>query len=360
MLALSRVQAQSLPTRTGFYASRAATPNSTSTSVQEDLTTLTVNDSLPDAPELQAQDGKTGRSISGTVTDANGAEVAGAQVVLSTGDTQPKRTLATNADGFFSFDDVEPGTYGLTVVSAGFSPWVAAGIVLHEGESYDVPRIVLKVATATMNIDVIATRYDIAQEQLKMQEKQRVLGIFPNFYVSYVWDAAPLTAGQKFRLAFRNVIDPGSFVGVAFESGIEQWQNDYRDYGQGAKGYFTRAGASFGDGFNTTMIAGAILPSLLHQDPRYFYKGTGTTRSRTFYAISRVFICKGDNGRWQPNYSNVLGNLAAGGISNAYYPPADRGAQLTIDNTMIGFAAAAAGDLFQEFLLKKISRGVQP
>ena len=320
-------------------------------------------EALPDEPGLQSADERGGRSIGGTVTDANGALVTGARVVLSEGsssDSGAVRTLTTNGDGFFSFAGVGAGTYRVTITSPAFSTWISEPIVLREGQSFYISHITLRIATATTHVDVVLSQYDIAQEQVQLQEKQRVLGIFPNFYVSYVWNAAPLTSGQKFRLAFRNIIDPGSYVGTAFESGIEQWQNDYPDYGQGTKGYFTRFGASFGDGFDTTMIAGAILPSILHQDPRYFYKGTGSKRSRTFYAISTVFICKGDNGRWQPNYSNVLGDFAAGGISNAYYPPANRGVKLTIDNTLIGFAAGAVNSLFQEFLLKKISRGVQP
>jgi hypothetical protein len=100
---------------------------------------------------------------------------------------------------------------------------------------------------------------------------------------------------------------------------------------------------------------------VLHQDPRYFYKGTGRIASRALYAIASVVICKGDNGRWQPNYSNVLGDLAAAGISNLYYPASDRdGAELTIRNSLIGTAGGAVGNLFQEFLIKRISRGVEP
>ncbi len=125
-----------------------------------------------------------------------------------------------------------------------------------------------------------------------------------------------------------------------------------------AEGYAKRFGAAYADGFIGTMIGGAILPSVLHQDPRYFYKGTGSIRSRTLYAISTVVICKGDNGRWEPNYSNVLGNLASGGISNLYYPASNRGVQLTVDNWLIGTASGAIGALFQEFVVKKLSRGV--
>ncbi|MHB1744235.1 MAG: carboxypeptidase-like regulatory domain-containing protein, partial [Acidobacteriaceae bacterium] len=99
-------------------------------------------------------------------------------------------------------------------------------------------------------------------------------------------------------------------------------------------------------------------PSVLHQDPRYFYKGVGSIRSRALYALSTVFICRGDNGRWQPNYSNVLGTFAAGGISNAYYPANDRGFQLTMENSLIGLAAGGGTALLQEFLIRKFSRGV--
>jgi hypothetical protein len=328
-----------------------------------------ISEGLPDAPGVQTfgvqtfgvqtSNARAGRTITGTVTDINDAEVTGAQVTLSRKDSRSERTFATDGSGFFSFGDVEAGTYMVTVSAAGFATWVSPEFELREGESYVVPRIALRVAIATTNVDVVFTQYDVAEEQVKIQEGQRVLGIFPNFYVSYTWNAAPLTAGQKFKLALRNEIDPGTFVGTAFQSGVEQWQDDYHDYGQGAKGYFTRFGASFGDGFNSILIAGAILPSILHQDPRYYYKGTGTVKSRTLYAISTVFKCKGDNGEWQPNYSNIFGNLAAAGISNAYYPAANRGAQLTIDNTLIGFASQAVGDLFQEFLIKKISSGVK-
>jgi len=104
------------------------------------------------------------------------------------------------------------------------------------------------------------------------------------------------------------------------------------------------------------MIGGAILPSLLKQDPRYFYKGTGSTRSRFFYAIATTVICKGDNGHWQPNYSGLSASLASGGISNLYYPSADRnGVSLTFENSGIGLASGAVENLFQEFVVRKLT-----
>jgi hypothetical protein len=211
------------------------------------------------------------------------------------------------------------------------------------------------------DVNVVFTIHDLAEEQMKAEEKQRVLGVFPNFYTSYIWHAAPLTAKQKFRLALRTSVDPTAFVITGVTAGIEQWQNYFSGYGQGSQGYAKRYGAAYADGFISTMIGAAILPSAFHQDPRYFYKGTGSIGSRALYAISTVVICRGDNGRWQPNYSNVLGNLASAGISNIYYPSTNRnGAQVTIDNALIGTAEGAISALIQEFVLRKVSRGIQP
>jgi len=137
---------------------------------------------------------------------------------------------------------------------------------------------------------------------------------------------------------------------------VEQAQNHFREYGQGAQGYAKRFGAGYGDTLTGTFIGSAILPALLKQDPRYFYKGTGRMSSRALYAISNSVICKGDNRRWQPNYSNILGSLAAGGISNLYYPPQDRdGAELTFENAAIGIGGTAVSNLLQEFVIRKLT-----
>ena len=123
-----------------------------------------------------------------------------------------------------------------------------------------------------------------------------------------------------------------------------------------AEGYAKRFGASYADSFIGNMIGGAILPSLLKQDPRYFYKGTGSTGSRILYALANAVVCKGDNGRWQPDYSGILGSLAAGGISNLYYPSSNRsGVGLTFENTLIGIGGSGIGNLFQEFLIRRLT-----
>jgi hypothetical protein len=319
---------------------------------------------LPDDPaqqsaNLSSSDPQATGSISGTVLDPSGAQVEGALVSIQFLDSRPQRTIATDATGSFNFTALNDGTFKVAVISPGFASWVSSALVLQKGQQYELPTIMLQVSSASTNVDVNFTRHDIAEEQVSLEEKQRVLGVFPNFYVSYTWDAVPLTSGQKFRLAFRTAYDPVSIAIPAIIAGVEQSQNTFRGYGQGTAGYFKRFGASYGDGFVGSMIGNAILPSILHQDPRYFYKGTGTIRSRALYAISTAFICKGDNGHWQPNYSFIIGNFASAGISNLYYPASDRnGAGLTITNGLIDTASGAASSLIQEFLIKKISRGI--
>jgi hypothetical protein len=143
---------------------------------------------------------------------------------------------------------------------------------------------------------------------------------------------------------------------VGGAAGVEQAQDHFKQYGQGSEGYAKRFGAGYADTVSGTFIGGAILPALLKQDPRYFYKGTGSMGSRALYAIANAIICKGDNRRWQANYSNILGSLAAGGISNLYYPANDRnGVGLTFENAGIGIMSTAVGNLFQEFVIKKLT-----
>jgi hypothetical protein len=296
-------------------------------------------------------------SISGTVADQSGAVVAGARVRLTrTGEDQSlNQDVLSGADGQFSFANIAPGPFQLTITAAGFATQTFSG-TLNSEESYVVPQNALAVATDISQVQVSLTQTEVAEEQIKIEEKQRVLGVLPNFYVSYIPNAAPLTPKQKFKLALRTVVDPFTVVFVAGAAGVEQAQNHFAGYGQGAQGYGKRFGAGYADAVTGTFIGAAILPSLLKQDPRYFYKGTGSKPSRILYAIANSVICKGDNGHWQVNYSNILGSLAAGGLSNLYYPVQDRnGAGLTFENAAIGIGATAVGNLFQEFVIRKLT-----
>jgi hypothetical protein len=191
--------------------------------------------------------------------------------------------------------------------------------------------------------------------QIKDQEKQRVLGIIPNFYVTYVPDAVALTPKQKFELAWRSSVDPFTFVSVGAIAAIQHSGNGLSGYGQGAQGYAQRYGASYGDVVIGTFLGSAIMPSLLKQDPRYFYRGTGSKRSRILYALSSPFICKGDNGSWQPNYSYVIGNFAAAGIANAYYPSSNQGAGQVVETALIRLGENAIASVFQEFVVRKLT-----
>jgi hypothetical protein len=324
---------------------------------------LLATDELPDAPRPlqagQAQgDAVATGSISGVVLDTNGELVPQASVKLLNQLTAEDRSVTTSADGRFSFGALPAGRYQITISAPGLATYVSPAIALRAGEHYETPRIDLPVATARADVTVTVSDVEIATEQVHMEEKQRAFGVLPNFYSSYVWDAAPMTARLKLSLALRASIDPTVFLGSAVGAAAGQWVNTYGQYGQGVRGYAKRFGAAYGDAADGTMLGKGVLPVLFHQDPRYFYLGSGSIRSRVIYAASSAFICRNDQGRRVPNYANVLGNLAAGGISNLYYPSHDRGIGLTFTNWGIGTAGDAAQGLVREFILRKVTHGI--
>jgi hypothetical protein len=199
---------------------------------------------------------------------------------------------------------------------------------------------------------------EIAAEQIKAEEKQRLIGVIPNFYISYVYDAAPMTTKQKFSLASRDTFDPISLIGVGLAAGIEQANNTYAGYGQGAAGYGKRFAAQFGDGRSSDFLSHAVFPSLFHQDPRYFYQGTGSTKSRLVHALSYSVIARSDTGKPMPNYSYFLAAICSGALSNAYYPHADRGINLVFTTAAIGIAGRAGGTVVREFFSKRLTTNV--
>ena len=293
-------------------------------------------------------------TISGVIVVPTGAMLAGARVTLTREDRSPGREIFSGEEGQFFFAGVAPGPFQLVIASEGFATQTFTGI-LHPGEACIIPQIMLALATEITQVRVELTQVEVAQVQLLEEEKQRVLGVIPNFYVSYIPNAAPLTAKQKFELALKNTIDPVSFGINAAVAGIEQAGNGFSEYGQGARGYGKRYGADFADSVTGAFFGDALFPALFHQDPRYFYKGTGSKRSRILYALANAVICKSDKGRWQPNYSGILGSIVSGGISNAYYPPQARGAPLVFEGAAIGIGASAAANIFQEFLVRKLT-----
>ena len=194
------------------------------------------------------------------------------------------------------------------------------------------------------------SQHEKADEQIKEQEKQRVVGIVPAFNISYRSDAVSLSAGQKMRLAFRSATDPVAFAAAFLVAGYHEALDDDTGFGWGIEGYGRRSGAAYLDAFDGSMIGNGILPSILHQDPRYFRLGHGTTTHRILYALATNVICKHDNtGKWEPNYSNVGGNIISGAISNLYYPSGSSGIGQTFTNGLTVTAEGGAGSIFQEF-----------
>jgi hypothetical protein len=244
------------------------------------------------------------------------------------------------------------------ITSEGFAAQTSTGL-LHSGENFTVPQVSMVLATNVTEVRVELSIREIAQEQLKEEEQQRLMGVIPNFYVSYVPNPAPLTAKQKHHLAWRLNIDPVSFLLAGQAAGFQQARNEFSGYGQGAQGYAKRYAATYANFTISNFLGSAVFPSIFKQDPRYFYKGTGTTKSRVLYALANAVICKGDNGHWQTNYSGIIGSLAAGGISNLYYSASDHnGPALTFENTAMSIGSTAVFNLMQEFVLRKLTSKV--
>jgi hypothetical protein len=294
-------------------------------------------------------------TLTGCITDASGAELPGARVQLILSATLPEHIAIADAEGCFRFNAVPPGDFKLLVTAQSFAPLTRPGI-LHPGEALELPAIVLSPASESTNVQVSASREDLAEAEIKVEETQRLAGFFPNFFVTYDWHAAPLNTRQKFQLSWRTAFDPANLLVTGAIAGIQQGTNSFSGYGQGAQGYGKRFGANLADSTTGIFLGGAIFPTVFRQDPRYFYKGTGSVTSRALYAIAAAVICRGDNGKWQPNYSSVLGDLAAGALSNLYYPAQDRnGATLTIENGLLGTVGDAVGNLLEEFVFRRIT-----
>lgn len=294
-------------------------------------------------------------SIVGTVLDVNGTGVSGAQITLTNIRAVQHYTLVAGGSGEFAFTNLPPGTYFVTIDAKGFGPYKSAEFTISTGQVYQLAKIQLSIATQRQMVVVRPTEV-IAQMQMKAEEKQRLVGILPNFYTSYVWNAAPLNTKQKFSLSARDMFDPGTLLGVGADAGIEQANNSFAGYGQGAAGYGKRFAAGLGNTLIDGFLTEAVFPSVLHQDPRYFYQGSGTVKSRLLHALSWAVIARSDSGQPVPNYSHLLGDLGAGALSNLYYPRANRGAGLVFTNFAIGIAGWAGDGVFREFIVKHLTR----
>ena len=303
------------------------------------------------AQQISAPEPQPG-TITGTVLDINGGIVPGATVVLEVRGAGEHPTVTADDHGAFRFTDVAVAKkLHIKVTANGFADWTSHSITLKPGQYFILTDIHLRPATVHFSVTAISEE-QLAIQQVRIQETQRILGIIPNFYVNFDSNPVPMTPRLKFRLAGKALTDPVSLAGFAVNAAIYQAAG-WPSYRGGVVGYGQRLGATFAGGYAHVLVGNALLPSLLHQDPRYFYQGTGSKRSRFLHALSCAFLTYGDNGRRQVNFSGIGGDLVAGALANAYYPPKNRSLGLVFRGTILGTGGRMAFALAQEFLLNR-------
>ena len=335
------------------------------TAVTQQSVTSTTETALPDAPEPTKIVGSAGddsqqsasASITGTVLDSNHEVLPGAQVIAAGQLDSTFRTVEAGSNGQFEFIGLPADIYQLKVTAPGMNAFTSSEISLNGGETRIVS-VTLSVFGGAISVTVSGDTNEVAEQQVKIAVRQRIGGIVPNFYSSYDWNAPPMRAKQKLKLSFRSIIDPVSLLTIAGTSGVQQYRNTSPEYGGGIGGYGKRYAANLADNVTGVLLSRGVYPSIFHQDPRYFYKGTGSIHSRLLYAISAAVIARGDDGRWKPNYSHVLGNFSAAGISNFYYPASDRGASLVLFNGLSATASTAFSNVLREFVFKRVTSHV--
>jgi hypothetical protein len=221
-------------------------------------------------------------SVTGLVIDQGGDPVPDATITL----TEPagENPVLADENGSFAIP-ADAGTFDLKVSAPGFITTTVHG-KLGADQQLALGRLSLEIQSATEEVRVSLTKEELGEEQVKTEEKQRILGVIPNFFVTYDHDAVPLNVRQKYELAFRTLIDPETIGVDLLSSGVQQGTGGLKGYGNGSRGYAKRFAAAYGTGSIDTMLGSAVLPSLFKQDPRYFYKGTDTIRQRGLYAIS--------------------------------------------------------------------------
>lgn len=302
------------------------------------------------APGLMPNAGR----VSGVIEDEQGALIPGAQVVLVAEGGSHK--LTSGSDGRFCFDGVPAGSFTVRASEEGMLDGVKEG-TLEAAQQMELEPMMLR-AGAAMSVTAV-TQEQMAAIQVRQEETQRIGGILPNYYVVYEANPQPLTKKLKLQLGWRSVFDPANVMFVGVLAAGQQAQNAFPGYRQGASGYGKRFGAGMADATVGTLLEGSLLPMVFRQDPRYFYKGTGGKVSRTWYALKTTVICKGDNGRWQPAYANVLGSFGSGAVSGLYYPGGERGGMLVVENGLSALAFDGFANVMQEFVLRRMtpSRG---
>lgn len=294
-------------------------------------------------------------TISGTVVDPTGASIARVDVKLSHDGRAGVQETHTSDSGDFILTSVQPGSYHLSFNAKGFTAETRTG-ELAPGQALVLGQIMLAVARHSTDVTVSDNQEQIAQAEIEKAEQQRLFGLVPNYFVTYEPDPTPLNVRQKFELTRKTFLDPAAFVITGIIAGASQSQNRYPGFGQGMQGYVKRYGASYANYVTGAVLERVVLTTLFKQDPRYYYNGTGSTRSRAWYAIKRSVICQGDNKKAQFCYSAVIGDFGANALTNYYYPAADRNsAGVVVQNAAIGIGAKAIANLVQEFVARKLT-----
>ena len=336
--------------------SLASAQSSDAPSAQQSTPAAPQTPAAPAASAPQQPAAQSGGIITGTVTDKDGALAVGAKIALFVGGEITSRDLMSGNNGEFTFTNIPPGPFHLKVTAPGFDTQQYWG-QLQPGQALLVPPIKLPVTGTVTEVNVGGTPEEIAQIEVKQELAQRVFGIFPNFYVTYTNDPPPLFAKQKFVLAWRSVIDPVTILGVGFLAGMYQAADIPGGYGQGAEGYARRFGAAYGDVVFGTFIGSAILPSVLHQDPRYFYLGPDySMKTRWAHALENSVIARNDRSKkWEPNYSGIIGSFSAAAISYSYLPASDRTTGLYLEDAFVRLGESSVAGILQEFILRKFT-----
>jgi hypothetical protein len=295
----------------------------------------------------------TSSDIRGTVADSDSDPIPNAMVVLQ-GPADNRLTVTTTEDGSFAIHDVVPGIpHQISVTADGFANW-SSSVLVEPGQDKGLGEITLRILAVQRAITVSYSSKEVAVQQLEAEEHQRVLGFIPNIYVTYEPHPEPLTAKMKFHLAYKGLTQPTFFAFEALWSGVQQ-AGDMTNYRLGAQGYGERFGANLAGGAGEALFANALLPSLLHQDPRFFYRGSGTKGSRAWHAIIAPFVCQGDNGKLQPNYSQMGGSLISTALSASYHPDSNRTAGFVFTNLGTSMGLHVALGLVQEFVLPRFT-----
>lgn len=304
---------------------------------------------------LRAAFGQTG-TLTGTVVDSSGTAVAGARITLSPEGGTPSQEIESGQNGGFSFSTVPPGGYSLFFSAHGFAGRTLSG-QLTAAETLHLPPTILTLDVLSTQVNVTLTQEELAQHQIQDATQQRLAGVIPNFFTTYDKDAAPLNKKQKLELTARQWLDPATFVVNGIIAGIGQAQNTNRGFGQGAQGYAKRYGAGFVSFGTGLLLEKVVATSLFKQDPRYFYQGTGSNGSRVWHAVKWGVVCRGDNKREQLCYSNLISTFGTGFVTRYFFPPSARDPnEIILRNSAIGLGLNAAGNLFQEFLSRKLTR----